>query len=181
MTKKILSVFLALVLILMLVSCSSRKGIMVTLEGNADESGGEIFTADFFYPEDSDIEVTGDEFYPNWKILTSESENFQLSLSLFENNTFDEDKEYTKNDADTYSEFKIDKYDAYGYEAFGGYYIYIHLEELSETSDRYIIAEVNRADFSADGLKGAAVYKENSVVQGIVNSLVYNGAVEAED
>lgn len=179
MRKKLCFVLAALFLLSLAACGDYNKGIKITLESDTAEDGGVALTADFYYPEDTDIEIEGDEFYPNWKILSSEKDNFELSLSLFEDTTFDANRDYAKED-ETYKEFKIGEYDAYGYEAFGGYLIYIHLEEVSETTDRYIVIEANRADLSIEGPQGAEAYENNKIIKSIVNSLVYNGIQKAQ-
>ena len=95
---------------------------------------------------------------------------------MFDDTTFDNNKEGSKEDEETYKEFKIGKYDAYGYEDFGGYTIYIHLEEVSETTDRYAVIEINAIDWSDDSVEGVEFYEGNKDVKTIVNSVVYNGA-----
>ena len=163
-----------------LVACSGPKGEKVTLESETCEGDDVMLIADFYYPANAGIIVIGDDEYPNWKVFQNEKENYELSISLFEDTTFDYHQEADKKNEATYSEFKVGPYDAYGYESFGGYYIYIHLEEVSENTDRYIVADIGRIRFGEDEPKGIDAYHENKVAKSIVESLVYNGVVSIE-
>ena len=177
--KKLLLFLLIAAMLLSLVACgggSAPKGEKVTLESETYEGDEFVLSADFYYPENAGIKVEGDD--PTTKKFVNEKENYVVDISLFEDTTFDANKEYAEEEEETYKEFKIAGYDSYGYEDFGGYWIYVHLEEVSETTDRYLTVEINRKDFSEDGLEGVAAYEENEVAKGILDSLVYNGVVK---
>ena len=78
---------------------------------------------------------------------------------------------------ENFKEFKINGYDCYGYEAFGGYWIYVHLEELSDMTDRYLVIDTETIDYGKDFTEGIAHYEDKDVKE-IIESFVYNGVVE---
>lgn len=176
--KKILAVILTMALVLSLAACgeSAPKGTKLSLYEETWEEGGRL-NVDFYYPEDAGIVVEFDEEYPNWAKLNYESKNIQISPALFEDTTFDANKEYSKENEDTYTEFEINGYPCYAYEAFSGYWIYVHLEEVSETTDRYLVIDTSIIDYSKDYIEGVAHY-EDAEIKKIIDSFVYNGVVE---
>jgi len=133
---------------------------------------------DFFYPKDADIVLEGDEEYPNWIDMHYGSKNITISPAIFEDTTFDDNKEYDKENEETFREFKINGYDCYGYEAFGGYWIYVHLEELSDTTDRYLVIDTEIIDYSIEDTPEGIAHYEDEDIKKIIESFVYNGVVE---
>lgn len=175
--KKVVSIILAGLMILSLAACSGNKGEKVTLYAETWEGDNVRLSVDFYYPEDAGIKLEGDEEYPNWIDMKYEAKNMGIGPALFEDTTFDANKKYAQENEETYEEFKIGDYDCYGYESFGGYYIYVHLEEVSETTDRYLIIDTKTLDYSKKYVEGKAQY-EDEVVKKIVESFEYHGVVE---
>ena len=175
--KKLLSVVLAVLMFLSLTACGN-KGEKVTLYADTWEGENVRLAVDFYYPADAGITLEGDEEYPNWIDMDYDSKNIQISPAIFEDTTFDANKDYAKeNEADTYKEFKINGYDCYGYEDFGGYWIYVHLEEVSETTDRYLVIDTETIDYSKDYVEGIAQYEDEDIKK-IIESFDYRGLVE---
>jgi len=175
--KKILSTIFAIVLVLSLVACGGNKGKKLTLYAETWEGDDVRLAVDFYYPEDAGITLEGDEENPNWIDMCYESKNIKISPALFEDTTFDANKEYAKENEETYKEFKIDKYNCYGYEDFGGYWIYVHLEEVSETTDRYLVISTEVIDYSKDTPEGIAHYEDEDIKK-IIESFEYQNLVE---
>ena len=106
-----------------------------------------------------------------------ESKNITISPAPFEDTTFDANKKYAKEEEETYTEFKINGYDCYAYEDFGGYWIYVHLEEVSETTDRYLVISTEVIDYSKDTPEGIAHYEDEDIKK-IIESFEYQEVVE---
>lgn len=178
--KRIMAAIMAMALALSLAACgggSAPKGEKLTLYAETWEGDNVMLAVDFYYPEDAGIVLEGDEEYPNWVDMHYEAKNITIGPALFEDTTFDANKEYAQENEDTYTEFEINGYQCYAYEAFSGYWIYVHLEEVSETTDRYLVIETEVIDYSKDYTEGIAHY-EDEVVKQIIESFVYNGVVE---
>ena len=175
--KKLLSVILMITLVLSLAACGGNKGEKITLYEDTWEGDNVKLAVDFYYPEDAGITLEGDEEYPNWIDMKYESKNIAICPTIFEDTTFDANKEYAKENEDGYQEFKIKSYNCYGYESFGGYWIYVHLEEVSETTDRYMIIDTSIIDYSKDTPEGIAHY-EDADIKKIIESFEVQGIVE---
>ena len=176
--KKLLSIILAGLMVLSLVACSENKGTKVTLYGETWEGDDVRLAVDFYYPEDAQITLDGDGEYPNWIDMKYESKNITVGPAIFEDTTFDSNKEYAKDNEDTYEEFKLNGYNCYAYEDFSGYWIYVHLEEVSETTDRYLVIETEITDYSKDGTPEGKAQYEDEDIKKIVESFEYRGVVE---
>ncbi len=176
--KKLLSVILVGLMLLSLTACGGSKGEKITLYEETWEGEDVRLAVDFYYPEDAGIILEGDEEYPNWIDMKYESKNITIGPALFEDTTFDANKEYDKENEETYAEFKINGYDCYGYEAFGGYYIVVHLEEVSETTDRYLVIDTETIDYSKDDTPEGKAQYEDADIKKIVESFEYHGVVE---
>ncbi len=176
--KKLLSVILAVTLVLSLAACGGNKGKKITLYGETWEGDNVRLAVDFYYPEDADITLEGEEEYPNWIDIHYNDKNITISPAIFEDTTFDANKEYDKAGEETYEEFQINGYDCYGYESFGGYWIYVHLEEVSETTDRYLVIDTETIDYSKDGTPEDKAQYEDEDIKKIIESFEYRGVVE---
>jgi len=175
--KKLLLTLLAGIMALSMTACGN-KGEKLTLYAETWEGDNVRLAVDFYYPEDADITLEGDEEYPNWMDMHYTSKNITISPAIFEDTTFDNNKEYDKENEETYTEFKLNGYDCYAYEGFGGYWIYVHLEEVSETTDRYLVIDTETIDYSIDGTpEGIGQYEEEAIKK-IVDSFEYRGVVE---
>lgn len=148
----------------------------VSLFVETEESDDLMLSMDCFYPKDAGITLENDEKYPNWVKMNYNSKNISIHTSIFEDTTFDDQKAYAKENEDTYSEFKINGYNCYGYESMGGYWIIVHLEELSDTTDRYISINTEAIDNLKDCAEGIKQY-EDADIKKIADSFVYNGTV----
>ena len=175
--KKLLSIILAITLVLSLVACGGSKGAKYTLYAETYDGDDVRLAVDFYYPEGANITLEGDEEYPNWIDMKYESKNITIGPALFEDTTFDANKEYAKENEDTYEEFKLNGYDCYAYEAFGGYCIYVHLEEVSETTDRYIVIDTETIDYSMDDTPEGKAQYEDKDIKKIIDSFEYRGVV----
>ena len=175
--KKFLSFILCGIMVLSMTACGGSKGEKLTLYAETWEGENVRYAVDFYYPADAGITLEGDEEYPNWIDMHYTSKNITISPSVFEDTTFDANREYDKENEETYSEFKIGDYDCYGYEAFGGYWIYVHLEEVSETTDRYLVIDTETIDYSLDTPEGIAQYEDEDIKK-IIESFEVQGVVE---
>lgn len=175
--KKLLSIIVTIISVLSLVACGGNKGEKLTLYAETWEGDDVRLAADFYYPEDAGITLEGDEEEPNWMDMHYESKNITISPALFEDTTFDANKKYAKEEEETYTEFKINGYDCYAYEDFGGYWIYVHLEEVSETTDRYLVISTEVIDYSKDTPEGIAHYEDEDIKK-IIESFEYQEVVE---
>lgn len=174
--KKFLSIILAGLMVLSLASCGS-KGEKITLYAETWEGDDVRLAVDFYYPEGAEITLEGEEEYPNWIDMHYESKNITIGPAIFEDTTFDANKEYDKENEDTYEEFKLNGYDCYGYESFGGYWIYVHLEEVSETTDRYLVIDTEVIDYGIDGTPEGKAHYEDEDIKKIIDSFEYRGVV----
>lgn len=186
--KKLLAIVLVGMMVLSFAACGGgakveeKTGVKVTFYEESWETWEEgnenlRLAVDFYYPEDAGIEVEIDEEYPNWGKLYYTDKNILISPSLFEDTTFDDNKEYAKENEDTYTEFELNGYNCYAYEDFGGYWIYVHIEEVSENTDRYLVIDTSVIDYSKDYVEGVAQYEDEDIKK-IVNSFEYRGLVE---
>ena len=177
--KKLFSIILVVTLVLSLSACGGgNKGEKITLYEDTWEGENVKLAVDFYYPEGADITLEGDEEYPNWIDMKYNSKNITIGPALFEDTTFDANKEYAKENEDTYEEFELNGYDCYAYEDFGGYCIYVHLEEVSETTDRYLVINTETIDYSKDGTPEDKDQYEDEDIKKIVDSFEYRGVVE---
>ena len=176
--KKLLSVILMVALVLSLTACGGNKGEKVTLYEDTWEGENVKLAVDFYYPEGEGITLERDEEYPNWIDMKYDSKNITIGPAIFEDTTYDANKEYAKEDEDTYEEFELNGYDCYGYEAFGGYYIVVHLEEVSETTDRYLVIDTETIDYSKDGTPEGKAQYEDKDIKKIIESFEYRGVVD---
>ena len=186
--KRLFALLLAAIMVLTLVSCAGsgsggntgnneeNKGEKLTLLQYTEEDYDAMISVDFFYPDNADITIEIDEEDPYCADITYEDEGVIISPSLFEDTTFDDNKQYAKEEEETYTEFEIGGYDCYAYEDFGGYWIYAHLEKLYENTDRYLVITVDPIDFDEPVAEGAELYEIDEVKE-IVDSFVYNGLV----
>lgn len=186
--KRLFALLLAALMVLTLVSCAGsgssgntgnneeNKGEKLTLLQYTEEDYDAMISVDFFYPDNADITIEIDEEDPYCADITYEDAGVIISPSLFEDTTFVDNKEYAKEEEETYTEFEIGGYDCYAYEDFGGYWIYAHLEKLYENTDRYLVITIDPVDFDDPVAEGAELY-EIDEVKDIVDSFVYNGLV----
>jgi hypothetical protein len=94
--------------------------------------------------------------------------------SSYENNKKTNAERY----ADTFKEFKVGEYDAYGYEGYKSYTVNILFETISETTLRYLTIELSQLISHSDQPGGKEFFEQNEKVKSIVNSMKYNGVVK---
>jgi len=176
--KKLLAVILAAAMLLSFAACGPKGVKEEIVEYSTCEGEGFYLSAELYHPESYTVEQSED--YPNWLTLTNIEKNCEIKIGIYEDTTYDANKEYDKENEETYTEFKVGKYDAFGYEDFGGYYINMHLEEVSETTDRYIVVQIETPDYSKDHLEGIQ-YFEDEEIKEIVESITYNGVLEVPE
>lgn len=181
--KRFLSIILAGLLALSFAACGDKKekeenkGKKHTLYAETWEGDDVMLAVDFYYPEE-EITLKGDEEYPDRIDMHYEEKNINISPAIMEDTTFDANKEYAKENEETYEEFKIGKYSCYAYEDFGGYWIYVHLQEVSETTDRYLVISTDRIDYSKDDTPEGKAQYEDKIVKKIAESFEYRGVVK---
>lgn len=155
-----------------------RVGTMLQLCNETYEGDSLMISADFWYPEDAGVkeaEVFG-SFYAR-KTLVDSANNVKMEIYLHESSVYPNHKEVAaKDNPDTYKEFKIGEYDAYAYESVRSYYLTILLENISETTDRFIDIQINQISSTSD-LPGGKDYFDQERGKAIINSLRYNGVV----
>ena len=176
--KKTLALLISGIILFSLCSCNNGadntpKGKKLSLFLESWEENDKKLSVDFFYPEDKGITVEIDEESPSSAEIVYTEKNIKILPSLVEDTAFDDNKDYDRDNQENYKEFKIGKYDCYGYEAYGGYWIYVHLEQCSDSSDRYLIIYTETIDYSKDFTEGIAHYEDKEVKK-IIESFVYN-------
>ena len=174
--KRLLSVLLIGLILLSLTACGG-KGEKISLMQKTWEGDDVKVSADLYYSPESKVTVENDEEKPHKTLIKNEELNYQMEILLWEDSTFDNNKKSRKERMDTFTEFKIGKYDSYGYEDFNGYMIFVHFEEVSETTDRYMEIRIKQLSFGEDSMEGIEFF-ENKEIRSIINSLEYNGVVE---
>ncbi len=194
--KKLLAILLAGMMVFSFAACGKdekkEKGAedavkqeetamtKLSLLCEAYEEDGKMVSVDFFYPEGKGFKemetVYGEQ--ADWKKLADEKETYYINFYVAEDTTYVDNAETDKEYADNYTEFKVGGKDAYAYSGFGAYTIVVHLENVSENTDRYATISVESTEWDAE--ESMKIYKENKDIQKIVDSLVYNGLVDAE-
>jgi len=177
--KKLMAIILAVVMVFSLSACGkANKGEKLTLYAETWEGDNVMLAVDFYYPEDAGITLEGEKDELNWIDMDYNSKNITISPAIFEDTTFDANKEYDKENEETYTEFELNGYKCYAYESFGGYWIYVHLEEVSETTDRYLVIDTETIDYSVDGTPEGIGQYEDEDIKKIIESFEYRGVVE---
>ncbi|MBE7043520.1 MAG: hypothetical protein E7399_08570 [Ruminococcaceae bacterium] len=175
--KKILSVLLIGIMMLSFAACGGNKGEEINLMQKTWEGDDVKVSAKLYYSPESDILVENEEEKPYKTLITNEELNYKMEILLWEDTTFDNNKKSGKERMDTFTEFKVDKFDSYGYEEMKGYTAFVHLEEVSETTDRYMEVRIRKISLDEDSMEGAEFF-ENEEIRGIIDSLEYEGVVE---
>ena len=172
--KKILAFVLAGTMLLSLSACGP-KGTTFSIECETWEGDDKAVAVEFTYPDEASIVEEESAFCD--KMLVDKEENYELSFSITEDTTFPANKEYNSS-KENYTEFKIGDHDAYAFSDFYQYHIYVLLENVSETTDRYAYIDIAEAEPSfEDGIE-LKLYNEKEEIQKIVNSLVYKGVID---
>lgn len=175
--KKILSVLLTGVMLLTLAGCGGDKGEELALMQKTYKGDDVKICAKLYYSPESNIVVEKEEEKPYKVLVKNEELNYQMEVLLWEDSTFDNNKKSRKERKDTFAEFKIGDYDAYGYEESKGYTAFAHLEEVSETTDRYLEMRMRKLDFTKECMEGVE-YFENEEIRSIIDSLEYEGVID---
>ena len=171
--KKLFALLLILVMLLSMTACGAKEKI--TLYAETVEGDDVMLAVDFYYPAGK-VTVDNSLGYLESTQLKYTDKNILISPTICEDTTFDETKAYAKENEETYTEFKITGYDCFAHEDFGGYWIYVQLEDLSENTDRYLLITTEAIDNTADCKEGVAQYKDGAIKQ-IVESFEYRGVV----
>lgn len=146
----------------------------VSVFAQTEEGDAFAVSADVFYPADADI--AEDEYAaPAEAIFNNETLNYAMTMTLCEDSFYESSKEYAMEE-DTYNEFKVGKYKAFGHENYTGYYVNIHFEKVSDETDRYMEVYVDVLDSENDCMEGVEFFEDDEIA-GIINSVVYNGVV----
>lgn len=155
-----------------------REGTVLGLCAHTYEGDSLMLSADFWYPEDAGVKEI-EEFgtFNARKTLADSAANVKMEIYLQESSVYADHKEgAAKDHPDTYKEFKIGNYDAYGYESVRTYHINILFEHISETTDRFVDITITQIKSTSD-LPGGKEYFEQGKGKAIINSLRYNGVV----
>lgn len=174
--KKILSVLLIGIMLFSLTACGS-KGEKISLMQKTYSGDDVKLSADLYYSPKSNVTVEYDEEKPHKTLIKNEELNYQMEILIWEDTTFDNNKKSRKERMDTFTEFKVGKFDSYGYEEMKGYTAFVHFEEVSETTDRYMEVRIRKISIGGDTMEGAEFF-ENEEIRSIVESVKYNGIVE---
>lgn len=175
--KRLLSALLIGFMLFSLTACGS-KGEKISLMQRTYSGDDVKLSVDLYYSPESNVTVENDAEKPYKTLIKNEELNYQMEILIWEDTTFDNNKESRKeHKGDTFTEFKVGKFDSYGYEDFGGYTAFVHFEEVSETTDRYMEVRIRKLSFADDAMEGAEFF-ENKEIRSIVESVEYNGIVE---
>lgn len=155
-------------------------GVMLSLCNTTYEGDTLMISTDFWYPEDAgvkEIQVFGT--YAARKTLADSTDNVKMELYLQEGSSYENNKKTNaERYADTFTEFKVGEYDAYGYEGYKSYTVNILFETISETTLRYLTIELSQLISHSDQPGGKEFFEQNEKVKSIVNSMKYNGVVK---
>lgn len=176
--KKLLMLLLAGTMALSIAGCGS-KGEKYTLYEDTWEGKDLKISADFYYPKDVGITIEKNGYLAGI-ILKYEAMNVEMNIDLYEDVTYDDNKEIHKERyKDSYTEFEMKDFDCYSYEdtSWDEYVTFIHIEEVSETTDRYV-------KIVTEYMNSAGAPKDQSPVdipevKKIIESITYNGVVDA--
>ena len=183
--KKIISFALVMVLtvgcLFAFTGCGEKKptGTKLSLLRDTYLGKDAKVSVDFYYPENAGIEVTDETEYR--KVLKDQEENYKIEMWVSEDSTYMNNKESDKEwYEDKYKEFKLGKYDAYRCDSSRSITVKALLEEISETTLRYITIEIDPISQAGNDDSGVNFFDNNEEVKSIVNSLTYNGVIDAE-
>lgn len=169
--KKILSVVLTGLFILMLVSCAPG-GIKVDLTYNNGTSDAKTIGAEFYYPEDAGYEITAEVDFAE---LYDAEEDYTLQISLYDDERYVSEKAWAEeNVADSYKEVEMLGYSGYSYNTVGGFSMFLVVEEPEE-SYRYVAFELEN---SHGGEEAEKFFNESKEVQDVVKSFKYLGEIQ---
>ena len=183
--KKVISFALVMVLtvcgLFAFTGCGEKQptGTKLSLLRDSYIGDGAKVSVDFYYPEDASIEVEEDSEYA--KTLINKEVNYKMKLRLQEDSTYENNKESDKEwYEEKYKEFKIGNYDAYSCESYRAIKAVALLDEISETTIRFVTINVDVISQAGNDVSGIELFNNDEKVKSIVNSLTYNGAVDAE-
>lgn len=155
-------------------------GTKVSLCAKTYEADTLMLSCDFWYPDNAGMrEIEEYDTFNARKTLVDSTENVKFKAYLAESSTYPSHKQSAKeNYPESYKEFKVGGYDAFAYDSNKKYTVEVLLENISETTDRYLEIEVDQLMMKSDGPGGKEFFEQNEKVKSIVNSIKYNGAVK---
>lgn len=167
--KKLLAVVLVGLMILSLAACGDN-GTKVDLRYS---SGEKTYGVEFYYPNNSDIEIFTEEDYAE---LNDNVEEYTFEIGLYE----DDDYEYSQNWAkeqlpDSYKETEVVGYKGYSYSTVSEYTLVLPLEEVEDGTFRYVELEL-QIDGNAEETE--KFFNENKDIQSIMKSFKYLDDIE---
>lgn len=167
--KKLLAVILAGLMMLSLAACGDN-GTKVNLSYSAGEK---TYGVEFYYPNNSDIELYTEEDYAE---LNDNVEEYTFEIGLYE----DDDYEYSQNWAkeqlpDSYKEEEVAGFKGYSYSTASEYTLVLPLEEVEEGTFRYVELEL-QIDGNAEETK--KFFSENKDIHSIMKSFKYLDDIE---
>lgn len=187
--KKLLSVLLIGIMVLMLVACGGEGGkvenpeveapkgekLSMTIEKKGSPTG-EMYAVDVYYEPAEAITVESD--YENKQFIANTENNVSIEFDLYSDTTYTNNKNAAKEKEDDYKEIKIGDYDGYGYSfSKNTYYVFVRFDGVDEPTMQncYMRIKVKPTDYNMD--TDASLLYEGEYVQNIVKTLTYNGVV----
>lgn len=166
--RKLLAVILAGLMLLSLAACGD-SGTKVDLRYDGEKTYG----VEFYYPNNSDIEIYTEEDYAE---LNDNTEEYTFEISLYEDDDYEYSQNWAKeNVSDSYQETEVAGFKGYSYSTASEYTLILPLEEVEEGTFRYVELEL-QIDGNAEETKN--FFNENKDIQSIMNSFKYLGDVE---
>lgn len=186
MNKKVIIGIIAVVAVIGVVI-----GIICTKGGKLQEvtlteelySGESKISATFGYSKKAGFTEEKGEL-ENVMEIKNEAKNYSIELALYADTTYEDNKQSSKEDEESYKEVKFSKYDGYIYKGSESRIEGNILLEGNEEDNqyKYITLTVEVIDSYTDGKEVdiTSIY-ESKEVQTILNSIKYNGIVTVEN
>lgn len=175
--KKLLTVILAVILVLSLVSCGAPKGIKANVYSYEEIGTVPVIGAEVYYPENAGLEPGGSLDY---LMIDDKEEGYGFSVILNEDESYPAKKELDKSYYGGEGAYEEVKYAGYeGYATFNNGYYTINLlleEEPSDKGYRFAEIEVETSFESFD--EASKFVKEHKEIQQMIKSFKYLGVVE---
>ena len=167
--KKLSAVILAGLMVLSLSACGD-KGTKVDLSYS---SGEKSYGVEFYYPNNSDIELYTEEDYAE---LNDNTEEYTFEIGLYEDDDYEYSQNWAKeNVSDSYQETEVAGFKGYSYSTVSEYTLVLPIEEVEEGTFRYVELEL-QIDGNAEETK--KFFNENKDIQSIMKSFKYLGDIE---
>lgn len=167
--KNLLKIIMAGVLMISLAACGN-SGTKVDLSYS---SGEKTYGAEFYYPDNSDIELYTEEDYAE---LNDNTEEYTFEIGLYESDDYEYSQNWAKEQLpDSYKETEVAGYKGYSYSTVSEYTLILPLEEVEEGVFRYVEFEL-QIDGNAEETE--KFFNENKDIQSVMKSFKYLGDIE---